>query len=972
VDRLVARECETECTRITSRSISPLPRLGSNSCDQDRRLKSGSVALPDKEAECCPNGISARQFYQDLLRNLGCLCRTVKARGEPTCCVTSRASPKTKRKTYLDRSKKQGGHRRDCNNESISRSSGKEGTCIDNYCVKKSGCRTLSIEKPPGSKIYDVPSFTPSNLEDGVPDSGRVVLSVSGMTCIGCEAKLQRSLATIKAVHNLKTSLVLCRAEFDLDLRYESVDSIIRQLHRMTEFKYEELKQDGSEIEVCPTDVKSFVQQDLPMGVSSMQIVNKNTVRISYDPNILGARELLEEKFSSTLPIAPIKLDAGLTAGSKHVWHVGLRTMLSTAFTIPVLVLAWAPLRKRPIVYGSVSLALATLVQFVIAGPFYPTALKSLIFARMIEVDLLIVISTSAAYIFSVVAFGYTVIGEPLTTGEFFETSTLLVTLIMVGRWLSALARQKAIESISVRSLQTPTAILVGEKDQSEREVDARLLQYGDLFRVAPESRIPTDGTVITGTSEIDESMITGESSPVEKGPGAVVIAGSVNGSGVLTVRLSRLPGNNTINAIANMVDEAKLSKPKIQNMADKVASYFVPTAIALATLTFIIWIPVELTVRHYDGSRAVIEALTYGITVIIVSCPCAIGLAVPMVIVTAGGVAAKHGCIFKTATTIEIARRTSHVVFDKTGTLTQGKLIVAMEKYFEDESAVAAAAYALVSNIKHPVSIAVKKHLENKFTAQAEISDVTSHTGRGLEGTVHGKTLRAGNSRWLGLSDHPDVKHLLSQGYTTFCVTLDDRFAAVFGLEDPLRPDASQTVVELQRRGIEVSIVSGDDEGPVSAVARQLNITSIRSQCTPADKQQLMQELTESGSITIFCGDGTNDAVALAQATIGVHMNEGTDVAQSAADVVLVRSSLIDILTLIDLSKASMLRITINFAWSFIYNTIAILFASGALVNVRIPPEFAGLGELVSVLPVIAIAIQLRWAKFSKSASLE
>jgi P-type E1-E2 ATPase len=331
------------------------------------------------------------------------------------------------------------------------------------------------------------------------------------------------------------------------------------------------------------------------------------------------------------------------------------------------------------------------------------------------------------------------------------------------------------------------------------------------------------------------------------------------------------------------------------------------------------------------------------------------------MVIVVARGVAARHGCIFKTATTIEIARKTSHVVFDKTGTLTQGQLTVAVEKYFENEQAVAAAVYALISNIKHPVSLAVKRNLESKIISKKTASNVTSHTGKGVEGTVSGNVVKAGNSRWLGLDDRPAVKDFLSQGYTTLCATTDDKIVAIFGLQDPLRSDARETIAELQRRNIEVSIVSGDDEGPVSVVARQLGITSIRSKCSPADELQFVKDLTDAGKIAIFCGDGTNDAVALAQATIGVHMNEGSDVAQSAADVVLVRSSLIGILKLIDLSKAAMLRIAFNFGWSFIYNTLAILFASGALVNIRIPPKFAGLGELVSVLPVIARALPSR-----------
>jgi cation transport ATPase len=243
-----------------------------------------------------------------------------------------------------------------------------------------------------------------------------------------------------------------------------------------------------------------------------------------------------------------------------------MATLIFICLTVPVLVLAWAPLPEREIAYGSISLALATIVQIFIAGPFYPTALKSLIFARVIEMDLLIVLSTSAAYIFSVVAFAMLVAGKPLSTGEFFETSTLLVTLIMLGRFITALARQKAIESISIRSLQQSTTMLVGSDGTSTRDIDVQLLQYGDTFRVMPEAKVVTDGTVISGSSEINESMITGESSRVAKSKGSPVVAGSVNGSGTLDIRLTRLCGDNTISTIANMVDEAKLCKPKIQD----------------------------------------------------------------------------------------------------------------------------------------------------------------------------------------------------------------------------------------------------------------------------------------------------------------------------------------------------------------------------------------------------------------------
>jgi Cu2+-exporting ATPase len=790
------------------------------------------------------------------------------------------------------------------------------------------------------------------------------------MTCTGCETKLNRTLATVPAVKDLKTSLVLSRAEFNIDLCLGSVEGVMKHLERTTEFKCERVQNQGSSLDfIVPDGPSKLISQTWPDGVIDMKPVDKQIVRVTFDPKIVGARDLAEKIWGPPIQLAPPRGDLTLEAGSKHVRHLGYMTLVSIVLTIPVLVMAWAPLHEREVAYSSASLTLATVVQVVVAGPFYPKALKALVFSRVIEMDLLIILSTSTAYIFSVVSFGYLIAKKPLSTGQFFETSTLLVTLIMIGRWVAALARQRAVESISIRSLQASTAILVDKESGTEREIDARLLQYGDTFKVLPGIRIPTDGTVINGSSEVDESMLTGESRPVEKYPKSVVIAGSINGPGVMTVQLNRLPSDNTINAIAAMVDEAKLSKPKLQDLADRVASYFVPVVGALTIITFVIWVAVGVAIRGYDGSEAAIQAITYAITVLIISCPCAIGLAVPMVIVIASGVAAERGIIFKSAHAIEVAYKTSHVVFDKTGTLTRGKLsVVAKECVDKDKLPLL---LGLIENSRHPVSVSVAAYLKDTGVMASTVPEPKSLTGKGVETTLGGRRLRAGNSRWLNLSEHELVQPMLAQGYTVFCFTIDNALHAVYALEDGLRPDAARTIETLQKRGVSVHVVSGDDDGAVQTLASKLSIPgdNVRSQSSPADKRDYIQTLLNTGAdrkkpVVLFCGDGTNDAVALAQATIGVHMNEGTDVAQYAADVVLMRPSLAGILSMMDYSQKSVNRIKFNFAWSFVYNTFAVLLAAGAFVNARIPPQFAGLGELVSVLPVIAAALLLRWPK--------
>jgi heavy metal translocating P-type ATPase len=820
----------------------------------------------------------------------------------------------------------------------------------------------------------ELPSSTTSNtnldLENGNSNNEHVILNVQGMTCTGCETQLERTLANIPGISNIKTSLLLCRAEFDVSTGQISIDDAVVRLQRATDFSCQVVSQNasGHELEVLALGFENILLKPLPFGVISINSTSDSTIKITYNPQVTGARDIITSAFDQELRLAPIRPDATISAGNKHVRQTGIITLLSIFLTLPVLILAWAPLPKHEILYGSISLALATLVQFFIAGPFYPAAIKSLVYARAIEMDLLIVLSTSTAYIFSIVAFAMAIANKPLSTGEFFETSTLLVTLIVLGRFITALARQKAVESISIRSLQQHSAVLI-EENGTTRNIDVRLLQYKDKFRVMPETKIVTDGTVISGNSEVDESMITGESNPVVKHKGSPVIAGSVNGSGFLDIQITRLCDDNTISTIANMVDEAKYSKPKTQELADRVAGYFVPIVGALSLLSFAIWVAIGITLQNRSSSDATVQAVTYAITVLIISCPCAIGLAVPMVIVMAGGVAADNGVIFKSAESIEAAKNVTHVVFDKTGTLTTGNLSVRkstpVSGLEEDAKSIL---LGLVSKIKHPVSRAITLHLQDLGVHPANVSDIKSLPGKGVLGKWKGNEIRAGNPVWTHSTSSQEVEEILTTCYTLFCLTVNHTLYSIYALEDTLRPEAVHVVSNLHARGINVSIVSGDSLRSVEKTAISLDVPLHRalSLCSPMDKKAYIQSLRISSpkSTILFLGDGTNDAIALAEADIGIHMGSGTDVARSAADVVLTRADLGGVILLMKLSGMAMRRIVFNFAWSFIYNILAILLAAGAFVRWRIPPAFAGVGEIVSVLPVIGVALSLRWAK--------
>ena len=809
------------------------------------------------------------------------------------------------------------------------------------------------------------------DLEKGVSQAEHVTLNVQGMTCTGCERKLYQALGSISSISNIQTSLVLAQADFDLnEAASKDTTDITRTVEKITGFVCTRITQVGKsfDIVVCGGS-HDFMHRSLPCGVLDLAVLDKDTLRVTYNPRIVGARDLLADPSFLSARLAPLVALPTLASNQIKIRQTLLRTLISTLLTIPVLILAWAPLADHHTLYGAISLGLATIIQIFIAGPFYPRALRTLIYSRTVEMDLLVVLSTSAAYVYSVTAYGYQVAGQPLSTGEFFETSTLLVTIIMIGRTLSAYAKQRAMVSISIESLQTPTALLLDTEAGKEQEIDARLLQYQDLFKVLPEMSVVTDGVVMAGETEVDESLITGEATLVRKKPGMSVIAGSINYSSTLIVKVTRLPCENTIKTIGTMVNEAQLGKPKVQEIADRFAGCFVPIILIITVVVFIIRAAVGKAIHGESATSACISAMTYAMSTLIISCPCAVGLAVPMVTVIVGGVGARNGLILKSAQTIECARNISHVVFDKTGTLTQGKLTVVTETYLARKPDwLAPVILGLSTTSKHPVSRAIARHIGAIRVRPSQVENVVAVPGSGIEAIWDGSMICAGNPDWLGCQDLPEVQKISQLGLSLFCVSIDGNLAAVFGLKDILRPDAIKVIDELKRRSIDISIVSGDNKEAVQSVARQLRISDdqIRYGQSPADKQAYVKALlTQKDGIVTFCGDGTNDAAALAQASIGVHMNEGTEIAQSAADAVLMRPSLKGILVMIDLSKAFYWRVVFNFTWSCIYNIVAILLAAGALPHARIPPQFAGLGEIVSILPVIAVAMQLKWVKF-------
>ncbi|KAH8725170.1 E1-E2 ATPase-domain-containing protein [Phaeosphaeriaceae sp. PMI808] len=777
------------------------------------------------------------------------------------------------------------------------------------------------------------------DIEQGPPNYERVVLLIDGLQSGCCDSSISRAVARIPSVQSHQVNVVLARLELLLDTTSLSVAEVIAKLSSQTGYNFEEhVVATGQVLDLLATDAKNIQYAGTPFGIKCVDSPEKQ----SWNPSrILSGR---------------------------NTFICFLRVLV---LTLPVLVLAWTPVDHTKLLYAHVSFGLATLVQAIAIWEFSRISLRSLWHSWVFEMDLLVVLSSTLAYAFGVVSYIFQIYGKPLETGSFFETSTLLVTLILLGRVINEFACYKAAKSVSFRSLQTDQALLVlpsskNVADCRTQKIDARLLQYGDQFKVAPYKPIVTDGVILYGGSEVDETMITGESIPVAKGVHSKVFAGTTNGGGTLVVKLTALPHENSVHKIAAMVEDAKWTKPNAQALADRIAGWFVPVMAAIGLLVFMIW----LFVDQESWILAAVQATACTIATLVVSCPGAIALAVPIVTLIAGGVAARFGIILRDPQSLEVARHVTDVVFDKTGILTCGVLTVVDEEYYNTPAVeTKAILLSLFQNTNHHVAVSIRRHLERKTDPNshehAGISNVTGVPSCGVYGTYSTSKLQvcAGNPDWLHLS-------ISDSRYTLLCVTIGGTHAATFKLKDRPRHTANMVIQKLHARGIETHMISGDSEGAVNNTAHTLAIPkrNTKWRCNPSGKCTYIRDLQRPGRVVMFVGDALEDLLALEQADIGVYMKQ-TTTAKGVSDVILMTARLHTILILLDISRAAYRRIILSFIWAAVYNVAAILLAAGAftalLKHARIRPEDAGLGELISVLPVVLVAVQMRWRDY-------
>jgi len=630
-------------------------------------------------------------------------------------------------------------------------------------------------------------------------------------------------------------------------------------------------------------------------------------------------------------------------------WHVALSALLTLPLVAP-MVLALAGQPWMPPAW--VQLLLAAPVQFLFGARFYRAGWKALR-AGAGNMDLLVALGTSAAFGLSV----YLMARHPGHPHLYFEASAAVITLVLLGKWLEARAKRRTTEAIrALNALRPATARVL--RGQVEVDLPVGQIAVGDLVRVCPGERIAVDGEVIAGRSHVDESALTGESLPVPKGEGDRVTGGAVNAEGVLTVRTLAVGAETTLARIIRLVESAQAGKAPIQRLVDRVSAVFVPVVLAIALVTLAGWV-----VASGDWERALINA----VTVLVIACPCALGLATPTAIMAGTGVAARHGILIQDADALEVARNVTTVAFDKTGTLTEGRpavvAVLAAAGVSEDE--VVRLSAALQRSSSHPLAVAVTARAEGLPVPEAV--DAAALPGRGVEARVDGMRLALGSSRLLKeLGAEPgtlagEAHRLADEGRTvSWLLRRDDGAATVLGLlafGDTLKASAADAVRRLHALGIRTVMLSGDNRGSAEVVARRLGIDTVRAEVLPADKAAAVRALRAEGQVVAMVGDGINDAPALAAADVGIAMATGTDVAMETAGLTLMRGDVRLVADALDVSRRTYATIRRGLFWAFVYNVVGIPLAAFGLLS----PVIAGGAMALSSVSVVGNALLLR-----------
>lgn len=804
----------------------------------------------------------------------------------------------------------------------------------------------------------------------------KTIVSISGMHCASCAHTIEKNVKKIKGVKNINVNFASEKAyiEHNENVKKEEIDRVIKDSGYgvARELSVLKLKVIGMDNPHCIGIIGSALEK--LKGVKEKELLMNEKATIKFDPSITtkeNIQKTIEDAGYKNIEEKEELIDVEKREREKEIRNTKIRTIIAFVFGIPLLYISmlsnyfnlYLPeiIKQNTIV---IQFILSTII--ILAGfQFYTRGIRSVIKAKTANMDTLVAIGTGTAYIYSLIV-AILLLMNKIKEGElYFEVAGLLIAFILLGRYLEAVTKGKTSEAIKkLLKLKAKTAIVI--RNNKEMEIPIGEVRLDDIILVKPGQKIPVDGIVIEGHSSVDESMISGESIPVEKSKDDKVIGATINKTGAFKFKATAIGDKTVLAQIIKLVEEAQGSKAPIQELADKISGIFVPTVAGIAVISFIVWFLLGYPI-NFD--------LSIFVAVLIIACPCALGLATPTAVMVGTGLGAENGILFKKASALQKSYEVNTIVFDKTGTLTRGKPevtdIISLDGTNNDDII----KYAAIAEKRseHPLAEAILNKAKYEKLKIPDAKSFNSITGSGVEAYYSSKKIWLGNRRLMldkkiSMSKTEElIEKLEHGGKTVMILAINRKLIGLIAVADTLKKDSKEAILELKKMGKRIIMITGDNERTGKAIGKQLGIDNVLSEILPKDKANEIKKLQKKGYKVAMVGDGINDAPAITQADIGIAIGSGTDIAIESGDIILMKDNIKDVVYTLRISKKSINKIKQNLFWAFIYNTLGIPIAAGILypfTGLLLNPIIAGAAMAMSSVSVVSNSLLLKLTK--------